>query len=130
MSKGRPLVNLSRRERQIMDVIYMRGSATAMEVMEAIPDPPLNATVRKLMRILEEKGFLKHRRDGNKFIYFPTIPEQRAKESAVHHLIDTFFKGSTGHAVIALLNMSEDELSPQEREMIGELVERSKREGR
>jgi BlaI family penicillinase repressor len=130
MNKGRPLVNLSRRERQIMDVIYKLGGATAVEVMEAIPDAPLNATVRKLMRILEEKGYLRHKRDGNKFIYSPTITEERAKESAVHHLVDTFFKGSSARAAIALLNMSENELSESEREMISELIERSKKEGR
>ncbi|HUX06055.1 MAG TPA: BlaI/MecI/CopY family transcriptional regulator [Acidobacteriota bacterium] len=130
MSKRRQLGDLSRRERQIMDAIYKTGRATAIDVMEMMPDAPGNATVRKLMRILEEKGYLRHERDGNKFVYFPTISEEKATASAVDHLLDTFFKGSTGRAVIALLNMSDDELSESERGMISELIERSKREGR
>ncbi len=130
MNKRRQLGDLSRRERQIMDAIYKTGRATAIDVMEMMPDAPGNATVRKLMRILEEKGYLRHNREGNKFVYYPTIPEDKAKASAVNHLLDTFFKGSTGSAVIALLNMSDQDISNNEREMISELIEKSKKEGR
>lgn len=122
--------NLSRRERQIMDAVYQLGRATALQVMDGIPDPPGNATVRKLMRILEEKGYLKHEKVGNQYVYSPTIPADRARNSAMRHLLDTFFKGSTSRAVVALLNMSESDISSEEREALSELIERSRREGR
>jgi BlaI family penicillinase repressor len=130
MSRKRQLVNLSRRERQIMDVIYQLGEATAVDVMERIPDPPGNASVRKLLSILEEKGYLKHRRDRHCFLYSPTVPADQARETAMRHLLTTFFKGSVANATIALLSMSEQTLSEDELGAIAELIERSKREGR
>ena len=130
MGQKSPLINLSRRERQIMDVVYRLGQATAIEVMELLPDPPGNASVRKLLRILEEKGYLHHRRKGNRYIYSPTISAEKARASALRHLMDTFFKGSAARAVVALLNMPESELSEDERELISGLIEKSKREGR
>jgi predicted transcriptional regulator len=127
--KGKP-ENLSRRERQIMDVIYRCGKAAATEVMDELPNPPGNATVRKLLRILEEKGHLRHRKEGNRYVYFPTVSADKAKASAMKHLLDTFFKGSAAGAVVALLDMSEGELSDSESETILELIEKSKKEGR
>ena len=130
MSKSNSAADLSRRERQIMDVIYRMGKATAVDVTEQIPDPPGNATVRKLLRILEEKGHLRHERDGSRFVYSPTVSKEAARESAMSHMLDTFFRGSAARAVIALLDQSDDELSESEREQISELIERSRREGR
>ena len=131
MKDGRQLNhNLSRRERQIMDVIYRLGKATAQQVLERLPDPPGNATVRKLIRILEEKGFLRHERQGHHYIFSPTIPADRARNSAMQHMLDTFFKGSAAHAVVALLNMQDSELSETERQLISELIEKSAEEGR
>lgn len=124
------LINLSRRERQIMDAVYRLGQATAVEVMGLLPDPPGNASVRKLLRILEEKGHLCHRRAGNRYLYSPTLSAEKARASAMRHLMDTFFKGSAARAVVALLNMPESELSEEERGLISGLIEKSKREGR
>ena len=130
MARKLTLSNLSRRERQIMDAVYQSGEATAAEVMARIPSPPGYAAVRKLMRILEDKGYLKHRRRGNKFIYTPTIPTDKARENALRHMLDTFFKGSAAHAVIALLDAADAELSEEEKNTISDLIEKSKKEGR
>lgn len=130
MVKKSPLLNLSRRERQIMDAVYQLGEATAVDVQKKLPDAPRNATVRKLIRILEEKGYLQHRRIGNRYVYYPTIPAARARESALKNLLDTFFSGSAANAAVAMLNMSESALSDEEREMLVELIEKSRKEGR
>src|SRR5262245_47590561 len=90
---------LTRRERQIMDVLYRKGRATAVEVMEAMADPPSNATTRTLLRILEEKGHVQHETDGTRFIFYPTVNRDKAKRSAMRHLISTFFDGSPARAV-------------------------------
>ena len=130
MSKSNSAADLSRRERQIMDVIYRMGKATAVDVTEQIPDPPGNATVRKLLRILEEKGHLRHQRDGSRFVYSPTVSKETARESAMSHMLDTFFRGSAARAVIALLDQTEGEISDSERRQIMDLIERSRKEGR
>ena len=97
--------HLTRRERQIMDVIYARGRATAAEVLEGIPDPPGNSTVRTLLRLLEEKGQLRHAEVGARYVYFPTVPREMARRSALRNVLDTFFNGSTEDAVAALLDL-------------------------
>lgn len=130
MGKKPNLNDLSRRERQIMDVVYMLGKATAVDVMDGIPDPPSNASVRKLLTILEEKGHLRHEMDGNRFVYYPTVSTEKAKKTAIKHLVETFFKGSAANAVVALLDQSEKDLSVDEREVIAELINKSKQEGR
>src|ERR671925_464450 len=94
---------LSRRERQIMDIIYARGQATAAEVTAALPDPPSYSAVRALLRILEQKGHLRHEQDGPRYVFLPTVPRDRARRSAMRHLVRTFFDGSTEDAVAALL---------------------------
>src|SRR5436190_7029140 len=99
--------HLSRRERQIMDVVYRRGHATAAEIREQLPDPPVAAAVRTLLRILEEKGHLRHEKDGPRHIYYPTTPRSIAQRSAVRHLLGTFFDGSRAAAVAALVDDSE-----------------------
>src|SRR3954471_349842 len=94
---------LSRRERQIMDVVYRRGPATAAEVLEGLPDPPSYSAVRAMLRVLEEKGHLRHEEKGPRYVYLPTVPREEARQSALSQLVQTFFDGSTEQAVAALL---------------------------
>lgn len=124
------LGELSRRERQIMDIIYRLGEANAQEVMEEIEGAPRNATVRKLMAILEEKGYLKHKKVENKFIYAPTISAEKACSKALDNILTTFFKGSTSNAVIALMKRPDVDLSDNDMETIASLIDKSKDEGR
>lgn len=105
---------LSRRERQIMDIVYRLGEASAEDVRGHLPDPPGNATVRRQLSVLEEKGFLQHNQEGQVFIYKPTVPREDASKSAIQHLINTFFGGSMPRAVAAMLSMSGNELSEEE----------------
>lgn len=119
---------LSRRERQILDVVYALGEATAAEVRERMPDPPTDSAVRSSLRILEEKGHLKHRSDGARYVYLPTVPRERASRSALRHVVATFFDDSPEDVVAALLEVS----TPSEQELarLAELIERMRREGR
>lgn len=121
---------LSRRERQIMDVVYQRGSATAADVLDSLPDPPSYSSVRALMRILEEKGHLKHRADGQRYIYYPTMNREKAKKSALMHVMQTFFDGSAENVVAALLDIDSTNLSPEELERLSSLIEQARKEGR
>ena len=121
---------LSRRERQIMDVIYTRGRATVAEVLEQLPDPPTYSAVRALLRILEEKGHLSHEQDGPRYVFVPTVPAEKARESALRHLLRTFFDGSAEGAVAALLDLDASELSTEEFERLAERIERARKEGR
>src|SRR3954470_11910482 len=115
MNRNPALNQLSRRERQIIDLIYRMGKACVSDVLDRLPDPPSYSAVRALMRILEEKGHLKHEQDGPRYLYLPTVPRAAAQGAALSHLVRTFFGGSTEAAVAALLElpeggMSEDEL--------------------
>ena len=121
---------LSRRERQIMDVIYRSGSASVQEVRDDLPDPPSYSAVRALLRVLEEKGQVTHRYDGPRYVYLPTIPRERARQSALRQVLRTFFDGSPHAAVAALLDMSGPELGDAELDRLSELIERAKKEGR
>lgn len=105
---------LARRERQIMDIIFRLGEASAEEVRSRLPNPPGNATVRRQLSILEEKGILQHRQEGQVFIYRPTVPHEEASRSAIQHMIDTFFEGSMHKAVAAMLSISGNELTKEE----------------
>ncbi len=116
------LAGLSRRERQIMEVIYAAGRATAAQVHERIPDPPTATAVRTLLRILEEKGHLRHEKDGNRHVYLPTTPRAAAQKSALRDLLRTFFGGSRKAAVAALLEMDGPDLSPEERREITRMI--------
>lgn len=122
--------NLSRRERQIMDIIYQRGNATAMEVMNGMPDPPGYSTVRTLLSVLERKGFLHHKRQSYHYVYTPTIPAAEARSSALEHLMDTFFEGSATRIVSALMHLKQDELKAEELEEIKQLIEEAKADDR
>ena len=119
---------LSRRERQIMDVLYRRGSATAAEVQENIPDAPSYSAVRALLRILVEKGHIRHSYDGPRYVYAPVVSRPVAQKSALKQLVKTFFDGSTSNAVAALLDMSGKDLSDSELDRLAQMVEEAKRE--
>jgi predicted transcriptional regulator len=123
-----PELLLSKRERQIMDAVYRLGQATANEVMDNIPDPPSYSAVRALLRVLEEKGHLRHEQDGVRYVYLPVVARDKVRRSALRHLVKTFFDGSTEDAVAAL--MSENKLSDEELERLSRLIEDAKLEGR
>lgn len=121
---------LSRRERQIMDVIYRLGRATAADVHAALPDAPSYSTVRALLKVLETKGHLRHGVAGPRYLYTPTVPRERARESALRQVVGTFFDGSTEAAVAALLGLSADRLSATELDRLAGLITQAKQEGR
>ena len=129
--KDKPeITELTRRERQIMEVIYRLGSATAVEVVENLPGRPVNATIRTMLGVLEEKGYLRHERVKGRYIYSPTIPLAKAGKTALNHVVETFFKGSEANAVISILKKSDATLSEQEAELILDLIRQSRKEGR
>jgi BlaI family transcriptional regulator, penicillinase repressor len=121
---------LSRRERQIMDVIYRHGRVTAAEVMAELPEPPSYSAVRAMLRLLEEKGHVKHEQDGPRYVYVPTVGRDKARRSAMRHLVRTFFDGSTEDAVAALLQNDSGAMSDDELERLSQLIEGAKKEGR
>ncbi|NNF27912.1 MAG: BlaI/MecI/CopY family transcriptional regulator [Gemmatimonadetes bacterium] len=120
---------LSRRERQIMDVIYRLGEASVADVRQGVPDPPSYSTVRALLRILEEKGHLTHETAGTKYIYRPTISREAARRSALDRVLNTFFDNSTEKAVAALLDLRGDDLSTDELQRIEERIAQAREEG-
>src|SRR5262245_8382240 len=122
--------DLSRRERQIMDVIYRRGRATAGEVMEELPDPPGYSAVRAMLRILEEKGHLRHQQEGQRYVFLPTLPADNARRSALRHLLDTFFEGSREKMVAALLDERRGRIDKDELEGMARLIAQARKEGR
>lgn len=121
---------LSRRERQIMDIVYSRGSATAAEIHAALPDPPSYSAVRALLRILEEKGQLQHQQDGLRYVFSPITPREEARRSALRHVVETFFDDSAAQAMAALLDVSKDRLRPEELAHLRALIDQAKKEGR
>jgi predicted transcriptional regulator len=121
---------LSRRERQIMDILYQRGKASASEVREAMPDAPGYSAVRAMLRVLEEKGHVKHVEEGLKYVYVPVVAREKAKRSAVKHVLDTFFSGSPEQIVAALLDVSSERLTHEELDRMADLIEKAKREGK
>jgi predicted transcriptional regulator len=123
-------INLSRRERQIMDIIYRQGRASAAEVMDGLPDPPSYSAVRALLRVLEDKGHLRHTKAGARYIYIPTRPRHNAGRSALRRVLQTFYEGSTEKAVAALLDVSDTKLSPEELDQLSRLIDEARREGR
>jgi len=122
--------DLSRRERQIMDSIYRRGRATAAEVLTDLPDPPSYSAVRTMLRLLEEKGHLRHEQDGPRYVYLPTVARENARVSALQHLVSTFFNGSTEQAMAALLELSDSDLSDEQLGRLQQLIESARAEGR
>ncbi|MDP6443281.1 MAG: BlaI/MecI/CopY family transcriptional regulator [Pirellulaceae bacterium] len=124
------LEHLSRRERQIMDIVYACGEASVNQVVGQIPDPPSRTAVRTMLRILEEKGHLKHRKTGREFIYAPTRPRQRVGLSALNRVIDTFYNGSLEDAVAAQLFESQSKLSTEQLKRLDDLIQQAKAQGR
>ena len=125
-----PEERLSRRERQIMDVVYARGEAAAADVHAALPDPPSRTAVRTLLRILEAKGHLLHRRDGLRYVYRPSRPRGAAGRSAFRRVLDTFFDGSLANAVAAHLGDDAADLSPGELARLAALIHQARKKGR
>lgn len=121
--------NLSRRERQIMDILYRRGRATAAEIHAGMPEPPTYSAVRAKLRVLEEKGHVRHEEEALRYVYLPTLPRETARRSALRHMVSTFFEGSVEEAVAALLDLSATNLSKPELDRISNLIEEAKKEG-
>jgi len=117
---------LSRRERQIMDILFQRGQATAAEVRADMADAPSYSAVRAQLRILEEKGHITHGQDGPRYVYRPTLTKDRAKRSALNHLVDTFFNGSAEQAMAALLDDSSTGLSDDELDRLEDLIQQAR----
>src|SRR5215204_1618342 len=122
--------NLSRRERQMMDILYARGRATAAEIHEALPDAPTYSAVRAKLRVLEEKGHVRHEEESMRYVYVPTLARDTARRSALRHVVSTFFEGSVEQAVAALLDLSSAKLNDRELDRIASLVEEAKKESK
>ena len=121
---------LSRRERQIMDSVYRRGRATAAEVLNDLPDPPSYSAVRTMLRLLEEKGHLKHEQDGPRYVYLPMVARENARVSALKHIVSTFFNGSAEQAMAALLEISDAQMTDDQLNRMQEMIEAAKTDGR
>src|SRR5215212_9940731 len=124
-----PHLDLSRRERQIVDILYARGKATAAEVQTALPEPPSYSAVRAMLRILEDKGHVKHEQDGPRYVYVPTVGRDNAKRSALHHVLKTFFDGSAEQAISALLDDSSAKLSDAELDRLARMIDTARKTG-
>ncbi|HEX6975828.1 MAG TPA: BlaI/MecI/CopY family transcriptional regulator [Vicinamibacterales bacterium] len=124
-----PHNDLSRRERQIVDILYANGKATAAEVQTALPDPPSYSAVRAMLRILEEKGHVRHEQDGPRYVYVPTVARDNAKRSALRHVLQTFFDGSAEQAISALLDDGAAKLSEKELDRLEKLINQARQTG-
>ncbi|MEX2260411.1 MAG: BlaI/MecI/CopY family transcriptional regulator [Bryobacteraceae bacterium] len=124
------LAGLSRRERQIMEILYQRGKASASAIREAMEDAPSYSAVRSILRVLEEKGHVKHQAEDLKYVYMPMVTRDKAKRSAVKQLVDTFFSDAPEQMVAALLDVSSKRLKREELDRMTEMIEKAKREGK
>jgi predicted transcriptional regulator len=122
--------DVSRRERQILDVLYRAGRATAAQIQLAIPQPPSYSAVRTLLRILEEKGHIRHEQDGVRYVYLPRVARDNAKRSALRHVLNTFFEGSATQAIAALIDEDSRRLSDDDWDRLTDMIERARNEGR
>ena len=122
-------LSLSTRERQIMDLLYRFGQATAAAVQVRLPDPPSYSAVRATLRILEEKGHVSHEQDGPRYVFTPTVGQDKAKRSAIQHLLHTFFSGSAEQAVATLLDDSTADLSTEELNRLAKLIDKARTKG-
>lgn len=127
--KTRTQPDVSRRERQILDVLYRLGRATAADIQQALPDPPSYSAVRTLLRILEEKGHVRHTQDGTRYVYLPTVARDSARRSALRHMLNTFFEGSATHAIAALIDEDSKRLSDDDWDRLADMIERARNEG-
>ena len=123
-------MHLSRREREILDVLYQRGASGVAEIQAGLPKSPSYSAVRALVRILEEKGHVRHQERGGRYVYIPTVRRDTARRSALIHLLDTFFHGSPERAMAALLDVSARGLSPGELDRMAGLIDKARKEGR
>lgn len=130
MSKTQPTAELTRRERQVMNILHRRGAATVTEIMDDLPDPPTYSAVRSILRILSEKALVRHREDGPRYIYLPAESTERVRETALEHVVDTYFAGSTEQAVTALLRLSDTDMSEAEIKRLRDKIRRAKSGGR
>jgi predicted transcriptional regulator len=121
---------LGRRERQIMEAVYHLGRATVAEVLQRLEDPPSYSSVRAMLRILEEKGHLRHEQDGPRYVYLPTVPRERARRTILRDVVRRLFNGSTEQAVAALLSSSDGKLSPDQLDRLQGLIDHARRQGR
>ena len=122
--------DLSRRERQIVDILYSQGRATAAEVQAALPDPPSYSAVRAMLRILEDKGHVRHDLDGLRYVYMPTVGRDRAKRSALKHVVNTFFDGSASQVMAALFEMSPNQLGDEDLARLRDLIDNAGKDGK
>jgi predicted transcriptional regulator len=127
---ARSYFNLGGRERQIMDAVHQLGEASVADVLNRLPDPPSYSTVRTMLRLLEKKGLLKHRRDGLRYVYRSTESPERTRRSALQHLLTTFFGGSASDAVAAVLDESADKMSDEDLDRLAKLIDDARRAGR
>ncbi len=127
---GEKHMQLGRRERQIMDVVYRRGRASVAEVRSELTDPPSYSAVRAMLGLLEDKGYLRHQQEGLKYVYLPAEDTSKVRDSALRHMVRTFFGGSPERAVAALLEMSDSKLSAKERHYLSQLIKKAQEEGR
>jgi predicted transcriptional regulator len=125
-----PKPELTRREREIMDILYRLGRATSHEVLDAMADPPSYSAVRALLRLLEERGHAKHVQDGTRYVYLPAVSRGDARKKALHHVVSTFFGGSFEQAIQTLVESSRNKLSQEELDRLAEVVEQARKEGR
>ena len=123
-----PLSSLSRRERQIMDLLFQHGRATAVEVQQLLPDPPGYSAVRALLRILEDKGHVTHIQDGSRYVYTPRLDREKARRSALRHLVETFFDGSAEQAMAALIDTHGRRLDDDELARMAHLIDKARKE--
>lgn len=130
MSKPRPTPELTRRERQVMNILHRRGPSTVTEIMDELPDPPTYSAVRSILRILGEKDVVRYREDGPRYVYLPSESTERSQETALEHMVDTYFAGSTEQAVTALLRLTDADISETEIEKLRDKIRRARQGGR
>ena len=127
---GEKHLQLGRRERQIMDVIYRKGRASVAEVRSELPDPPSYSAVRAMLGFLEDKGYLRHEQNGLKYVYLPALDTRQVRTSVLKHMVRTFFGGSPEQAVAALLEMADTRLSSKDKQYLSQLIKKAQQEGR
>jgi BlaI family penicillinase repressor len=129
MSAKKNMGDLSRRERQIMEIVFQRGQATVQEVLDDLPDPPSYSAVRAMLRILEEKGYVQHKKRGPRYVFHSTMTRSTAKRSALRHVVQTFFDGSVESTVAALIDVSGSQLTDEEFERLATVIEQARKKG-
>ena len=127
---NQPPFEVGRRERQILEIVYAKGQASVSEVLAALTDPPSYSAVRAMMNLLEEKGHLRHKEVGRKFVYLSTLSRDKARRSALKNMLHTFFGGSASEAVASLIELDKENLSSSDLERLSALIEKAKEDGR